>query len=133
MRSLKTDILDILDILSSLSECPNFVLISLARSSGASDLVEKIRTQCSDVPIVWSGAVPLIGSRESDNPERERSNASIQSALNTHRYTLFIDPFEYITKSDGTPGYEDTSSDGVHLPRSVATEYAQVISGRVGF
>ena len=99
--------------------CPGYIIISLGGNSVGSPigLINKIRETCNS-GIVWTGAPPA----DNDQAGRQQRNVRISDSISSADNTQFINPFEFIKKSDGTPGWDGGDTD-VHLTPAAARAY----------
>ena len=111
------------DLQSSLSTCPATIIISLGGNgtAGAQTLIDKIRGECPDIRIVWSGPPPRQDAGR--NATRSANNEIIRAIVEATENATFVDAFGFIKNTAGQPGYDDTSGDGLHLTSGVARAY----------
>ena len=139
-------------LIRQLKRKPSKIIISLNGNgiTGTSDLVNLIATSVDpETPVIWSGAPPPIRRRKSWKKAltsdegflktyniRKGFNETVRGIVEAQGWT-FIDPYDYIKfdqpKIVGNnafeSGYVCSNCDGIHLPKSVAVQYANKISG----
>ena len=108
------------DLQASLVNCPSTIIVSLGGNGtqGTSTLIEKIRTECPDVHILWSGAPPPGSKQVSRCDSRQQNNETIRAIIEATENASFVDPYDFIQC-----GHDDSGGDGIHLTTSTATAY----------
>ena len=100
--------------------CPGYVIISLGGNSVSGSpvsLINKIRETCNS-GIIWTGAPPA----DDDQAGRLSRNTTISDSISSADNVGFINPFDYIKKEDGSPGWDGGDTD-VHLTAEAARAY----------
>ena len=137
----------------ALSSKPTKIIISLGGNGvgDASGLLRLIKEQAPNANVVWSGAPPPIRRTQSSfeylnsderyseaYENRKKRNDVIKNLVEAEGFT-FIDPYNYLLLPDPKiidnveypAGYECKGCDGIHLPRDVAFDYVNAISGKL--